>query len=222
VCFSAEADIVTGVIVTVVGIDALRHVGHGRESAMAALPILFGLHQLIEVPVWWGLDGGVSAGLAYGAAWLYLAIAFGVIPWAVPLAVRHLEVDQKRRALMAPLLGLGLVVAAVLMFAIVTNPIVVLDGGNHLDYSASLAFGGPIVALYVIATCGALLMSSDRVAVIQGGVNLIAVATLAVLLSTGVISLWCLWAAVTSIAIAIHLRRIHRPGPKPALRFATG
>jgi hypothetical protein len=221
VCFSAEADIVTGVIVTVVGIDALRHVGHGRESAMAALPVLFGLHQLIEVPVWWGLEGGVSPGLASGAAWLYLAIAFGVIPWAVPLAVLRLETDPKRRALMSPLLGLGIVVAAVLMFAIVNSPIVVLDGGNHLDYSASLEFGGLITAFYVVATCGALLFSSDRVAVIHGGVNLIAVTALAVLLATGVISLWCLWASVTSIAIAIHLRRIHIP-PRVRVALATG
>jgi hypothetical protein len=36
-----------------------------------------------------------------------------------------------------------------------------------------------------------------------------------------VISLWCLWAAVTSIAIAIHLRRIHRP-PRVKVAFATG
>jgi len=217
-CFSAEADIVTGVIVTAVGIDALRHVRHGRESAMAALPVIFGLHQLIEVPVWWGLDGGVPSGLATGAAWLYLAIAFGIIPWAVPYAVRRLEVDQKKRALMFPLLGLGISVAAVLMFAIVKEPIVVLDGGNHLDYSASLGFGGLITVLYVVATCGALLLSSDRVVVMHGGVNLAAVAALAALLATGVISLWCLWAAVTSIAIAIHLRRIHgAPGVKLAL-----
>jgi hypothetical protein len=221
VCFSAEADIVTGVIVTVVGIDSLRHVGHGRESAMAALPVLFGLHQLIEVPVWWGLDGGVSSGLASGAAWLYLAIAFGVIPWAVPYAVRQLETDHKRRALMAPLLGLGVVVAAVLMFAIVKAPIVVVDGGNHLDYSASLGFGGMVTVLYVVATCGALLLSSDRVAVIHGGVNLVAVAALATLMATGVISLWCLWATVTSIAIAVHLRRVHGP-PRVRVAFATG
>ncbi|MFZ0013216.1 MAG: DUF6629 family protein [Acidimicrobiia bacterium] len=83
-CFSAEADIVAGVIVTGVGVDALRHVG--REAAMAAIPILFGLHQLIEAPVWWGVEGQVTEGVASGAAWLYLLIAFGVIPWTVPTA----------------------------------------------------------------------------------------------------------------------------------------
>ena len=80
---------------------------------------------------------------------------------------------------MSPLLGLGIVVEGVLMFAMVNAPIVVVDGGNHIDYSVSLGFGGLITVLYVVATCGALLLSSDRVAVIHSGVNLIAVAALA-------------------------------------------
>jgi hypothetical protein len=96
-CFSIEADIVTGVVVTAVGIDAIRHVGHNRETAMAALPVIFGLHQLIEVFVWKGLDGRASAAVAQGAAWLYLLIAFGMIPWLVPFAVRRLEFDRARR-----------------------------------------------------------------------------------------------------------------------------
>ena len=37
--------------------------------------------------------------------------------------------------------------------------------------------------------------------------NLLAVTGLALLLSNGLISLWCVWAAVTSVAIALHLRR---------------
>jgi hypothetical protein len=63
-------------------------------------------------------------------------------------------------------------------------------------------------------------LSSDRVVVMHGGVNLAAVAALAALLATGTISLWCLWAAVTSIAVAIHLRRIHGPH-SIKLAFAT-
>jgi hypothetical protein len=48
-------------------------------------------------------------------------------------------------------------VAAVLLFVIVRTSIDVVDGGNHLHYSASLEFGGLITVLYVVATCGALL-----------------------------------------------------------------
>jgi hypothetical protein len=48
-----------------------------------------------------------------------------------------------------------------------------------------------------------------------GWMNLVVVTTLAALLTSGVISLWCMWAAVTSFAIAIHLRRLHGPANEP-------
>lgn len=218
-CFSIEADIVTGVVVTVVGIDAIGHVGHSRETAMAALPVIFGFHQLIEVFVWKGLDGGASAAVAQGAAWLYLLIAFGLIPWLVPYAVRRVEVDGARRRVMYWLTGLGVVVATALTVPIILGPISVADGGYHLIYSTSLVLGGFLAVLYVVATCGALILSSDRVVAIYGWMNLVVVAGLAVLLTSGIISLWCVWAAVTSIAIAIHLRRLHGSG-QGAVAFA--
>jgi hypothetical protein len=50
--------------------------------------------------------------------------------------------------------------------------------------------------------------------------NLGAVAVLSILMVSGVISLWCVWAAITSIAIAAHLRRTdqHRERFSLALR----
>lgn len=43
-CFSIEPDIVTGVV-TIVGIDAILHVGHNREAAIAARPVIFDFHS---------------------------------------------------------------------------------------------------------------------------------------------------------------------------------
>jgi hypothetical protein len=51
------------------------------------------------------------------------------------------------------------------------------------------------------------LADSDRYLVLYGLVNLVAVTGQSVLLSTGVVLLWCAWAAVTRTAIAVHLRR---------------
>ena len=219
VCISAEADIIAGVVVLAVGVDTLRHVGHDREAAMAALPVVLGLHQLIEVPVWWGAAGLVGDALAGGAAFLYLAIAFGLLPWLVPVAVRRLEPEPERRRRMTPLVVLGVIVAIALMIPTLRGPIEILVIGNHLSYAVPLIWGSGLAALYVVATCGSLVLSSDRVITIYGIVNLLAVSALAVLLVTGVISLWCVWAAATSIAIAIRLRRLHRqhsPEPVPA------
>jgi Family of unknown function (DUF6629) len=42
-CFSAQADLVGGVVITVIGVDAVRHVRHRRELiALAPIPLLLG------------------------------------------------------------------------------------------------------------------------------------------------------------------------------------
>lgn len=105
---------------------------------------------------------------------------------------------------------LGVAVAVALTVPILVAPVSVADGGHHLAYSASLVMGGYVAVLYVLASCGALILSSDRIVTAYGWVNLVTVAVLAVLLTSGVISLWCVWAATTSIAIALHLRGRHR------------
>jgi hypothetical protein len=49
VCFSAQVDAVSGVVVTFIGLDAFVHVHRGRHHvALAALPLLLGAHQLAE------------------------------------------------------------------------------------------------------------------------------------------------------------------------------
>ena len=75
-CFSAEADLIAGAVVGGFGIDAVRHVRHRRELTLAALPLVFGAHQMIETFAWWGLDGKVPAVLGDVATWIYLIIAF--------------------------------------------------------------------------------------------------------------------------------------------------
>lgn len=209
-CFSAEADIVTGILVTGVGIDTMRHIGHDREAALAALPVLFGVHQLIEVGVWWGTEGRVSDSVFGASTFLYLVIAFGLLPWWVPAAVGAVEPDAVRRRWMRTLAGLGAAVSTALTVPVLMGPVSATDAGAHLAYSAPLVWGGQLTVLYVAATCGALFLSSDRVVARYGIVNLIVVTTLAVLLTTGVVSLWCVWAAVSSVVVSIHLRRLHR------------
>jgi hypothetical protein len=113
---------------------------------------------------------------------------------------------------MAALACVGGFVALYLMWATIRGPLEVFNGGTHVGYRVQLSAGGIVVGFYVLATCGSLLASSDRYVAMYGVVNLVVVTGLSFLLYTGVISLWCAWAAVTSTAIAVHLRRtdVHR------------
>jgi Family of unknown function (DUF6629) len=208
-CFSAEADVVIGLAVGAVGIDAVRHVTDRRELPLATLPLLFAAHQLIEAFVWWGLDGTVSASLGTVAANLYLVIAF-VLPVVVPLTVVAVEPDRVRRRIMVACAALGAVISAVLLASLARGDLFTEEAGLHVSYSVGLTHGGVFSALYVLCVCGAFLASSSRRIVLFGAVNLVAVTTLAWLTMDGVISLWCAWAAVTSVLIDAHLRTSHR------------
>ena len=83
VCFSPQADVVGGLAICAIGIDAVRHVRQRREFlALAWIPLLLGAHQFIEALVWLWLQGHVPRGIGHVALWAYLLIAFVVLPVA--------------------------------------------------------------------------------------------------------------------------------------------
>ncbi len=206
-CFSAQADLVGGVVVTAIGVDVLRNLGvRRRHIALATLPLMFGLHQLVETFVWWGLQGHVSDGIGQVATWLYLLFAFVALPMFVPVAVMALEPAGTRRGAMAVLVALGVVVSGVLLAAMIRGPVAARLATNHIAYSTDLRAGALVVIAYVIATCGSLLLSSHREVALFGVVNLVAVAILAKLTIDGFASLWCAWAAITSGSFALFMR----------------
>jgi hypothetical protein len=211
--------LVGGTVVGAIGIGAIRNAQNRRGNvALAALPLLLGAHQIIEAFVWLGLQGHVPRELERIAVWAYLLIAFVVLPIFVPLAVLFNEPSRRRQMIMAPLVGLGVVVASILFAAMVRGPVGVRLRPYHLAYSIDLNHGALIIVLYVIAICGTLLLSTRRRVVVFGIVNLVAVGIIAWLTVDGFASVWCGWAAISSGAIALHVRigRSHRVRPLPA------
>lgn len=211
-CFSPQADVITGISVVTIGLDACRHVRHRSEMLLAALPLLLGGHQLVEDFVWWSLQGHVSADIGRLALWIYLLVAFVVLPIYVPLAVAVLEPTRRRKWVMAPSLALGSLVSVVLLATMVRGPVTAVIRPWHLSYGIGLDHAVLVVVGYVIAICAPLLVSGYRHVAIFGLGNLVVVVFLAVLAADGFASLWCVYAAVSAGAIALHLRyaKAHR------------
>jgi hypothetical protein len=215
-CFSAHADVVGGIVVGAIGVDSCRHLrGRNDHLLLAALPLLLGVHQLDEAFVWWSVEGRVPHDVGRVALWIYLLIAFVVLPIFVPFAVLALEPAGQLRRRMAPLLALGIGVSAVLFVAMLRGPIGVTHHPYHLAYSLQMNHVGLVIALYVGVVCGALLFSGYRHVEIFGLANLVAVAILAWLTIDGFASLWCAYAALSAGAIALHMRyaKPHRDAP---------
>lgn len=159
-CLSVQADVVGGLAVSAVGIDVLRHVGKRREYlALAALPLLFGLHQLDEEFVWLGMQGHASPETGRTATWLYLLFAFVLLPIYVPFAVRQIEPSGRLRIAMDAFLVIGVGVSITLLIALRRGPVRAQLALNHLSYTSGHHAGWPIVGAYVVATCGSLVVS---------------------------------------------------------------
>jgi uncharacterized protein DUF6629 len=205
-CFSPEADLATGVVVGAIGVDALRHVQRPQQLVLASLPLLFAAHQIDESVVWWGLRGQVSDQATHTAIYMFLAVAF-LLPFLVPLAMFDIEPVEGRRRWMAALLAMGTVTSAFLLIHIITGPVGATIDGHHIAYTSGGSDAFLLGVLYVLATCGALLVASSHLLRAFGLVNLAMVIALSWLTFTGLTSLWCAWAAISSVVVAIYLRK---------------
>jgi hypothetical protein len=188
---------------------------------LAALPTVLGAHLLVEVFVWRGLEGGASRATLDLATWAYALIAYVVVPVLAAVAVTLWEPAPTRRRMLPPL-ALAVGAAAVLLWWQVTDPVEAVIDGHHVEYVIRAGTTSGLVAIpYVLGTCGPALLSSDRALRAFGLVNLVVVAILAVVEREGLVSLWCAWAAVTSVVIAVRLRSPSRPGPRPRRRSSA-
>ena len=221
-CFSPEGDLIGGVVVVAIGVDACRHL-EGKEEYrfVAGIPLLLGLHQIVEAFVWWGLQGRVPSAVGTAAMWIYLVFALVLLPVIAPLLVLSVERTPAMRWRIAPFVGLGVATGGILLISLLrTHPTARL-GSYHLAYSFGLQHGVIVVGLYVIATCGSMLASGFRHVFWFGVSNVIAVVVLARLSSDGFTSLWCFYAAVASGAIALYLR-LGAPRARPASKHVLG
>nr|MDT0663956.1 DUF6629 family protein [Micromonospora sp. DSM 115978] len=209
--------VVAAAVIGAAGIDALRHARSRREVPLASLPLLFAAHTFVEAFVWWGLRGQVGDGVEAVAVAVYLGFALVVLPVYAPTTMLALEQGDGRwlpgrRGVVLAAVMAGVVTAAALAAALIRGPVTVRAEQHHVVYSVELWAGPVVVVLYLFATCGAFLVASRPFLRWFGAVNLVAVGVLAWLATHAVISLWCFWAAVVSIAIALHLRRQRSQG----------
>ena len=212
-CFSVEADLVAGAALVPVGVLALREVARPSELPFAALPLLFAAHQLVEAVVWAGLDGDVAAGLAHAAALVYLAYALVVLPTLVPVALVLLE-PRRARLRITPFVALGVVVSAGLSAGLLARTVDVVPHAHAVEYDTGVTHGLVWAILYVLAVVGPTLLSGYRSIVLFGVLNLVGLVTVAVLYQSVFASLWCVYAAVVSVLVLVHMvmrRRLPEP-----------
>nr|WP_229052489.1 DUF6629 family protein [Aeromicrobium sp. Leaf350] len=208
-----------GTLITAVGVDALRHVKRRDQLALATLPLAFGAHQLVETLVWWQLEGHVSDSIGDVATWTYLLIAIIIVPILVPYAFLRLGTGRSR-LLDRAFVGAGVIAAALGGIGMADGVSAEIDH-HHIAYSIGAPMGELAFLAYVVAACAPGFASRATGLQWFAALNLVVVALLVWIDQTAVVSLWCLWAAITSVLLNLWIRGVIT-GPADALFEASG
>jgi len=209
-CFSAEADFTAAAVIGVVGVATLAEVRDRDEAIVASLPLLFAVHQLVEGFVWRGLGGQVSGTTQATATLAYLVYAQGILPIIVPFGFLLLESDRPRRRWLWPLCAIGLAVGLRLLWDVTQYPVSAQIHGHGLEYATHTPWGAVLGVGYLLATCGPPLLSSWRYLRWFGVANVAGVVVTLAVKSALFASVWCVYAALASVLILLHVRRRRR------------
>lgn len=138
-----------------IGVACVVRARRARDLPLAALPLLLGAHQIIESAVWRADGGSGPATLAWAV------IALPLLPLWVPLGVLCAAPAHARRRLSVPLAA-GAVTGGVLAYSLATRPVTAHVRGHTLGYAVDLPYPLLLVAGYLVAAIGSLLLSGDR------------------------------------------------------------
>ncbi|WP_055565602.1 DUF6629 family protein [Streptomyces atriruber] len=200
-CWSATADLAAGTGIAAVGAVAVALAARRpRDLPLAALPLLLGAHQIVEAVVWHHDGGPGPATLAWAV------IALPLLALWVPAAVLCAAPPGARRRLLVPLAA-GTVTAAVLAHALATRTVSAEIRGHTVGYSLGLPQPALVVAGYLLATVGSLLLSGDRGLILFGVLVAAGAAVSVVLWRQEYISTWCAFAAVCSVLLTLWVGR---------------
>lgn len=206
-CFSPTASFLSSGIIASIGVATLRHVHEPKTLLFASMPMLFALHQFTEGCVWLGLDGRISHAALVRAAFLFTFYAQGILPFLMPAAVALMEPPGWRRGAIAALAGIGVLVCAWDLYGLLFFPSHTFVQNHSIAYRNPLTANLNISLLYILATCGALLLSSHAIARVYGVLNVIGLTIVEIIRDYAFASVWCFYAAILSTLIYWHFRR---------------
>lgn len=207
-CFSATASFTAGTILSAVGLVTLKQ-SPKKTKFFAAIPLLFGLQQLIEGFVWLSLVHSLPT-LNIFATHGFVFFSHLLWPIYTPYAVGLMEPSNWRKKIISACVLIGALVSGFSLWSITQTPIVSTISCNSIHYNFSSFIQTPFslnIMLYFVATCLGCLVSSHRLVKLFG-VSVVGFLMLSYYFYTNTfVSVWCFFSAILSIIIYFFIKQ---------------
>lgn len=210
-CFSATASFTGAALLTITGIATFGLKLTKRELMLALIPFLFAFQQFNEGWLWILLpEGTLDLKLTF-AKYGFLFVALAVWPFWIPMSLFMYEERAWRKRIFTILSLMGalycLQMCGYLLYWIFANDVPVEIIHHHIEYQYTLFPNDTLYGIgYLVCTLMPPFFSSSCSMRILGIGNLLAFAISEWLYTNAFVSVWCFFAAWTSIGIYLVLR----------------
>lgn len=199
-CFSASASFIAGGTLSTVGVLALKKANKKSEKPLAAVPLIFGIQQIIEGTLWLAFQ--------YNTIWLkslmtflFSLFAYAFWPVYIPFTIRLIEKVVWRKKILSFLLLLGAIVSIYLLYFIVRYPVTSEILYNCISYTGKIPYAQSFFWAYVISGCGSCFISGNKIINILGVLLIFSIIVSYYFYATAFVSVWCFFAALLSFVI---------------------
>jgi len=202
-CFSAGASFGAGIVLSVIGVASIKKASSPSQISFASIPLIFAVQQITEGFVWLSLSNPAYAAYQQMATYNFLFFAQVVWPVWVPFAILKLEPKALRKKSEKILVGIGALVSLYLAYCLFSYPVESKIFGYHIsylqDYPSTLSFLCGF--LYIVATIVPPFFSRIRRMWVLGAAILISYIITSIFYTDYIVSVWCFFASVISIAV---------------------
>ena len=209
-CFSTSASFGAGVVLTVIGVAAIKKVQHPSQFAFASIPLIFAIQQFSEGFVWLSLIDPSYAALERGATYMYLIFAQIIWPLFVPIAFLYFDKKEKPKIIGKALVVIGAIVSFYLTYCLFTYHTQAKNISYHIAYEQDYPelLSGFGLLFYVVATVVPPFLSRIKYMWALGIAILVSYIITYIFYNDYLISVWCFFASIISITLFVIMHQI--------------
>jgi hypothetical protein len=207
-CYSAGASFAAGVVISAVGVAAVKSAHKPSQMLFAVIPLLFGIQQFAEGFLWLTLQSSDYEVVKSICNYVFLITAQVIWPVVLPLSVLLMEEESKRRKILFILLVAGMALSLYYGFYLLISRVtsVILDCHILYTIDSPKTLVRPTFLIYLAVTVAPLFISSIKRMYLMGILIIVSLAVAVFFYRVHLTSVWCFFAAVISILILWILR----------------
>ena len=205
-CFSAVASFGASAIIGSTAVVAMAKAKTTPQRLFATIPFVFAMQQLAEGMLWLSLKNSALAAWQPFFSYTFLVFALMIWPIWIPITIRMLETDAKRKKILNILLYIGAVIFAVVGWMLLHYSAQVMTTHHHLHYIVDFPPSLKKLVwlfslLYFMTTIISSFVSGIPRMKWLGIVFLLAYIFAMIFYSGFIVSVWCYFSALLSIVV---------------------